>query len=126
MDSPLDDGLEYWYDKLQAVGEYAAGSDEKGQPYITNWPVRDTVEYFYGEFSGISSKYKSMTLGGAVEEAGGIKHDWGKEYGFVDIDAPSLEDELRYGYDFMRDQIAQRKQYILDQLNGVKSQASNL
>lgn len=67
-----------------------------------------------------------MVGGGAIAEAENLMHQWGKEYGFVDIDAPSLEAELQYGYDFMRDQIAQRKQYILDQLNSVKSQASNL
>lgn len=32
-------------------------------------------------------------------------HDWETEYGFVDIDSVSLEDELKYGYDFMQTQV---------------------
>lgn len=53
--SSWDAGLEYWYDMLQRVGEYAAGEDEtRGGAYITNWPIRDTVEYFYAKFSQLS------------------------------------------------------------------------
>jgi len=53
-------------------------------------------------------------------------HNWYNEYGFVDISAVSIESELKYGYDFMNSQIAARKQFILDLLNGLKSQAINL
>jgi hypothetical protein len=31
---------------LYKIGDYASGSDENGN-YITNWPIYDTVEYFY-------------------------------------------------------------------------------
>lgn len=109
-----DVGLEYWYDMIQAVDEYASGSDAGGD-YITNWPIRDTVGYFYSEFIKLSGWYVDMTTSVAVPGIGiDIKHDWSKEYGFVDISAVSLEDELKYGYDFMSNLIAERKQYLLD------------
>lgn len=43
-----------------------------------------------------------MTTSVAVSGIGmDIMHDWSQEYGFVDISAVSLEDELKYGYDFI-------------------------
>ena len=121
-----DVGLEYWYDMIQTVDEYASGSDSKGD-FITNWPIRDTVEYFYKEFIKLSGWYVNMTTGVAVPDIGmGLTHNWGTEYGFVDINAVSLEDELKYGYDFMNTSIAERKQYLLDMLNNLKQQALQL
>jgi len=121
-----DVGLEYWYDMIQAVDEYASGSDDKGD-YITNWPIRDTVEYFYHEFTKLSGWYADMIMGVAVPDIDmSLEHDWEDEYGFVDINAPSLEDELKYGYDFMNQSIAERKQYLLDMLNNLKQQALQL
>lgn len=68
-----------------------------------------------------------MTTGVAVPGIGmDITHNWGTEYGFVDISAVSLEDELKYGYDFMNTSIAERKQYLLDMLNNLKQQALQL
>ena len=127
ISSSYDVGLEYWYDMIQAIDEYASGSDDYGE-HITNWPIRDTVEYFYGEFKKLSGWYVNMTTGVAVPDIGmaDIKHDWSKEYGFVDISAVSLEDELEYGYDFMNTSIAERKQYLLDMLNNLKQQALQL
>ena len=112
---------------IQAIDEYASGSDDYGE-HITNWPIRDTVEYFYSEFKKLSGWYVNMTTGVAVPDIGmaDIKHDWSKEYGFVDISAVSLEDELKYGYDFMHASIAERKQYLLDMLNNLKQQALQL
>lgn len=41
----------------------------------------------------------------------------------MDINAPSLEDELKYGYDFMNKQLADRKQLLMDMINDIKSRA---
>ena len=46
-----------------------------------------------------------------------IKNNWSNKYGFVDISAVSLENELQHGYDFMSKNIEIRKQFILDTLN---------
>ena len=121
INSTYDAGLEYWYDMIQAIDEYASGSDDYGE-HITNWPIRDTVEYFYGEFIKLSTWYLTMVGGQAVPDISlTCTHNWGTEYGFVDISAVSLEDELKYGYDFMNTSIAERKQYILDMLNNLRS-----
>lgn len=101
ISSTYDAGLEYWYDMIQAINEYASGSDDYGE-HITNWPIRDTIEYFYSEFKKLSGWYIDMTTGAAVPGIGmDITHEWSQEYGFVDISAVSLEDELKYGYDFI-------------------------
>lgn len=50
---------------IQAIDEYASGSDEKGD-YITNWPIRDTIEYFYDKFIELSGWYIDMTVGTQV------------------------------------------------------------
>lgn len=125
--SDFDSGLEYWYDMIQSVYEYASGSDDDGNSYITNWPIRDTVEYFRGEFSRLSGWYIDMTTGQAVSEIGiDLTHNWSTEYGFVDISAVSLEDELKYGYDFMTKQLADRKQLLMDMINDIKQRAVGL
>lgn len=85
VNSDFDSGLDYWYDMLQKVEEYAAGFDNNGD-YITNWPIRDTAEYFHGKFIELSSMYLSI-VNGEVQPSLGIteEHDWEQEYGFVDI-----------------------------------------
>jgi hypothetical protein len=63
-----------------------------------------------------------MTTGSQLQELGlNISHNWNNEYGFVDISSVSLESELKYGYDFMTENINARKQFILDTLNNLKS-----
>ena len=109
ISSTYDAGLEYWYDMIQAIDEYASGSDDYGE-HITNWPIRDTIEYFYSEFKKLSGWYVNMTTSVAVPDIDiDIAHDWSKEYGFIDISAASLEDELKCGYDFMNMSIVERK-----------------
>ena len=49
-----------------------------------------------------------------------------KSYGFVDINAETLDDELKYTYDFLNDQINTRKQFLTSQLMSLQQQASAL
>lgn len=127
VSSDYDRGLDYWYDMLQKVGEYVRGRDADGNSNITNWPVKDTVEYFRAQFQDISAQYMSLVRGEAMPHIEPqYQHDWETEYGFTDIKAASLEKELQYGYDFMQQAMQQRKQFILDTLNNMKSQALGL
>ena len=65
-----------------------------------------------------------MVEGKPVSEIGtALTHNWSTEYGFVDIGAVSLEDELKYGYDFMTKQLEDRKQLLMDMINDIKSRA---
>ena len=76
MNSDWDAGLEYWYDMIQAVDEYARGRDEDGD-YITNWPIRDTVSYFYQKFIEISSRYLTMIGGDMIPDLDLFeRHNW--------------------------------------------------
>ena len=120
-------GLTYWYDMLNAAQEYVTSRSESGEDHITNWPIRDTVQEFYDRFQDLSSRYVNITLGYEDAELGVTeRHDWSAEYGFVDISSVSLEDELKYGYDFMQTQIDQRRKFILDMFSDIKQQAADL
>jgi hypothetical protein len=102
---------------LYKIKDYASSFDDNGN-YITNWPIHDTVKYFYNLFIDLSSKYISMITGQQVPDIGlNISHNWSTEYGFVDISAVSLENEFRHGYDFINENIRTRKQFILDNLS---------
>lgn len=108
---------------IQAVDEYASGSDERGD-YITNWPIRDTVEHFYKEFIKLSGWFLDMIGGAAVPSIGvELQHNWSAEYGFVDISAAALDEELSYGYDFIQGKIKERTEYVANMLNNLKQQA---
>lgn len=125
VSSEWDAGLEYWYDMLQQAKKYTSAQDKSGSgSCITNWAVRDTVEHFRQKFEDISGDYVKITTNQKVLSIGindDDVHNWETEYGYVDINSVSLEDELKFGYDFMQTQIDQRRQYILDVFNDVKS-----
>ena len=124
INSNYDAGLEYWYDKIQRISEYVSENDGQN---ITNWPIRDTVEHFCGEFARISSIYMSIINGSGGSEVDiPYRKNWGHEFGFVDIGAMTLEKEMQYGYDFMNARIQDRKQYLQDVISNLKQQAIQL
>ena len=84
------------------------------QTNIVNWALSDILEYVETGFDSIYGQLRSDV----INEIG--------QYGFIDINALTLDSELTYTYDFLNELIASRKQFLRDQLASMQQQASAL
>lgn len=83
------------YDRLHSLNQYSTEAN------IKNWSLIDRVEYVKDEFNSIYGHIRAD-----------VTSKLSKSYGFVDINADTLDDELKYTYDFLNDQITTRKQFL--------------
>lgn len=80
---------------------------------IINWSLNDTLEYIEDGFTTIYGKLKSQV----TSKIG--------SYGFIDINALTLDKELSYTHDFLNGLIQTRKETLRNQLTSLQNQAIN-
>ena len=81
---------------------------------IINWSLNDIIEFVEDGFTTIYGKLKSQV----ISKIG--------NYGFVDINAPTLDKELSYTHDFLDNLVKTRKEILNNQLASLQNQAANL
>lgn len=80
---------------------------------IVNWALNDILEYVEDGFTTIYGNLKSQVTSKI------------QSYGFVDINALTLDKELSYTYDFLSGLIQTRKEFLQNQLASLQNQAIN-
>ena len=90
----------------------AEGMDEKN---VINWPLVDTINAVSAECTRICAEYKAEVT--SAIELSGLS-------GFYDINAPTLDDELQNGYDYLNDRINRRFEFLQKNLENVRAQAN--
>lgn len=96
------------YEHLYQLDKYSNSSN------IVNWALSDIIDYVQGGFDSIYDALRRDV----TSKIG--------SYGFVDINALTLDDELTYTYNFLSDLIETRKKFLKDQLASLQQQATNV
>lgn len=97
------------YDKLFDFKTYISNKDN-----IVNHGLVDTMTEIYSQCNQICVTYKQDCVPSL------------ETYGFQDINALTIDDELKYGYDYAMERKKERLQYLTEQLNAIREQANAL
>lgn len=103
----FDDPENNLYECLHQLEVYSSSEN------IKNWSLLCTVAYVNDMMTQLTGNI------------GSIVGDLASKYGFVDVNAIALDDELKYVYDYLNQNIETRKQFLMDQLKTLQAQATN-
>lgn len=81
---------------------------------IHNYPILDTIGYLSGEFNTLSGNLVMNVINGI------------KDFGYNDIHALTIEGEMDDAYDWLKDKIDQRYEFLKNLVEGLKIQANAL
>ena len=96
------------YEHLYQLDRYSDGSK------IVNWALSDIIAYVDDGFNSTYNALRSQVISKITQ------------YGFVDINALTLDGELTYTYDFLNNLVQSRKEFLKEQLASLQQQASSL
>lgn len=82
---------------------------------IQNHALLEQLNYISSGFNDIYNDLESSVIAPIVID-----------YGFIDIHALTLDDELKYTYDFLQEQASTRKDFLVNQLQSLQQQANAL